>query len=95
MNSKTKNMAAMYALMAYSATTGGNQIYDIENEKSKSIKSKPPKGAKEYFFTKDGDCFTVKYEDTKFVFSCYAINKKNAFRKFKRWHSGINKYDSK
>jgi len=85
MNSKTKNLAGMYALMAYSASTGGNPIYDIEEEKPKPTEKKPPKGAKEYFFTKNGDCFTVQYEDTEFVFSCYAINEKNAFRKYNRW----------
>ena len=85
--SKSSKIAMMYGLMAYATSTGDNPIYDTEESKPKEIKPKPPKGCKEYFFTEGGECFTVKYEDTNFVFSCYAINIKNAVKKFKRWQA--------
>jgi hypothetical protein len=90
--SKSGKMAMMYGILAYAASTGGNPIYDTEESKPKEskpkeIKRKPPKGCKEYFFTEGGECFTVRYEDTEFVFSCYAINIKSAVKKFNRWQN--------
>lgn len=45
----------------------------------------PPKGTKEYFFNEVGEFSTEQMLKTETVFMCYAINDKNATRKFKQW----------
>ena len=48
------------------------------------IQPRPPKGTKEYFFNEHG---TFLNEDTNWnhtVFKCYAMNEKNAVKKFKK-----------
>jgi len=48
---------------------------------------KPPKGAKEYFFNERGEFSTERMLKTDVVFKCYAVNDKNAIRKFKKYKS--------
>lgn len=65
----SKSKALMMAAMAMMMSSQ----YDYSKpEQRREVKQKPPKGAKEYFFTESSECFTIKYSDTKFVFTCYA-----------------------
>lgn len=82
-----KNIAAMYGMMAAFSVNDDNPMFASEKKEPVMIQPKPPTGTKEYFFKEDGECFTVGYKDTDFVFKCYAINYKNAVRKFKRWQA--------
>lgn len=94
MNSKMKKFYAMYAMAGAFSQEGvfsPNQEREFLKREPIKIVPKAPTGAKEYFFTKEGDCFTVKYKDTKFVYSCYAINIKNAIKKFEKWKLLITK----
>lgn len=45
----------------------------------------PPSGTKEYFFNSIGEFSTVKMLKSECVFKCFAINDKNAKRKFNKW----------
>ena len=49
----------------------------------------PPKGAKEYFFNSVGEFSTEKMLRTETVFKCFAINDKNAVRKFNQWKTQL------
>lgn len=44
---------------------------------------KAPKGSKEYFFNAEGEFSTAHIPKGECVFQCFAINDKNAIRKFK------------
>jgi hypothetical protein len=50
-----------------------------------NLGKKPPTGSKEYFFNKDGEYSTDHMLKTECVFECFAINDKNAKRKFNKW----------
>lgn len=47
-------------------------------------KEPQPRGTREYFFNSSGE-FAHKMLRTETIFSCYAINDKNAKRKFTNW----------
>lgn len=61
----------------------------VNPEKLKEAKHIPPvpkvipNGCKEYFFNSAGEFSTTKMLKTECVFTCYAINDKNAIKKFK------------
>jgi hypothetical protein len=59
-----------------------------EKNKPRVIEQKPPSGTKEYFFNEQGEFSTERMLRTELVFKCYAINDKNAKRKFERWRHG-------
>jgi len=88
--SKASRLAAMYGLLAYTASTGGNPIYDVEEDSNELCEKtpKPPKGCKEYFFDKDGnivECDESHGDDSVVIFKCWAINDKNAIRKYQKF----------
>jgi len=82
----------MYALGATMSRDGFSSDYD-KNEYQKKGKStpgyahkpepKPSKGQKRYFFNELGNIDTGM--NSVVVFQCYAINEKNAIRKFNQW----------
>lgn len=58
---------------------------NVDSTEPIEIQPRPPKGAKEYFFNEWGEFSTEQMSKSETVFMCYAINDKNAIRKFKRW----------
>lgn len=68
--------------MALMADNYGRDVYSTEPIE---IQPRPPKGAKEYFFNERGEFSTERMLKSETVFMCYAINDKNAIRKFERW----------
>ena len=48
----------------------------------------PPSGSKEYFFNNDGEFSTEKMKKEECVFVCFAINDRNALRKWYNWNNG-------
>lgn len=46
---------------------------------------KPPTGTKEYWFNSSGEFSCVRMLKVETVYSCYAINEKNAIKKYRRW----------
>ena len=58
---------------------------EVENEKESLPHNKPtPKGTKLYFFNTKGEFSTDHTLKADVVFECFAINDKNAIRKFKK-----------
>lgn len=47
----------------------------------------PPHGTKTYWFNSNGDFSSAKMRKDETVFSCFAINDKNAVRKYNKWKS--------
>ena len=90
--SKMKSNALMIMAMAAAMSEGNNMMFTGRGEDDtrvfipkKSMSPMPPKGTKEYFFNSVGEFSTEQILKTETVFKCYAINDKNALRKFKRW----------
>ena len=81
-----KKMAMMYGLAAMMAF---DPQYTLRTENLNADKvpiiPKPPNGCKEYFFNSSGEFSTTKMLKTECVFKCFAINDKNALRKFTKW----------
>lgn len=82
-----KSRLGMYALIA--GIMGGD-LDGLSNPKKREIDFTPkqpptPKGCKEYHFNKNGYWWETKKEDT--VFSCIAISRKSAERKFNKFIS--------
>lgn len=82
MNKKLNNLTLMASLMAMS---GGENMLDMNTEPAIEIIKDdiPPRGTKEYFFDSEGEFSTTSMRRTECVFKCFAINDKNAKRKFK------------
>jgi hypothetical protein len=87
--SKTKSNALTMLAMAALMSEGSSMMFTGSGEDNARVflpkEPQPPKGTKEYFFNSVGDFSTEKMLKTETVFKCYAINDKNAIRKFKRW----------
>jgi len=47
----------------------------------------PPAGTKEYWFNAQGEFSSERMRRDETVFTCYAINDKNALRKYNKWKS--------
>lgn len=89
MSSRSKKLAAMYGLMAFAAASGDMHVHDGTDNSDAAdidIQPKPPKGAKEYFFNSSGEFSTESMLKEDVEFKCYAINNKNAIRKFKKFN---------
>jgi hypothetical protein len=59
--------------------------YEEKPKTKKALIERPPSGTKEYFFNSIGEFSTTKMLKSECVFICYAINDKNAKRKFAKW----------
>lgn len=84
MNSKSKGAMLAMMSMALMADNYGGSYPEVEQVK-RTIQPRPPKGAKEYFFNEQGEFSTEQMLKSETIFICYAINDKNAIRKFERW----------
>ena len=49
---------------------------------------RPPSGTKEYFFNNDGEFSTDHMKKEECVFICFAVNDRNALRKWYNWNNG-------
>ncbi len=87
MNKKAQMLAMLGLSMAMMPLDQHNQRADYEEKPKKKLPPivKPPSGTKEYFFNSIGEFSTTKMLKSECVFICYAINDKNAKRKFDKW----------
>ena len=83
--------------MILSAMSSENQLFMHEHEYTKESLLKtlgqhkcPPSGTKEYFFNNDGEFSTDHMLKTECVFVCFAVNDRNALRKWYNWNNGKN-----
>jgi hypothetical protein len=87
--SKMKSNALIMMAMAAAMSEGSSMIFTGSGEDDARIfipkEPMPPNGTKEYFFNSFGGFSIEQMLRTETVFKCYAINNKNAIRKFKRW----------
>ena len=87
--SKMKSNALAMLAMAAAMSDGSSMMFTGSGEDDARVfipkEPMPPKGTKEYFFNSVGNFSTEQLLKTETVFKCYAINDKNALRKFKRW----------
>jgi len=83
---KTYALLGMAAAMSAMSDPGpvSRELNDGLSKKAPKPK-RPPKGAKEYWFNAEGNHSTESMRKTDIVFSCYAINDKNAVKKFNKW----------
>jgi hypothetical protein len=87
MNKKAQMLAMMGLGLAMLDPEEQRRLMDFE-EKPRlrlPIQEKPPTGTKEYFFNSIGEFSTKSMLKTECIFKCYAINDKNAKRKFAKW----------
>ena len=89
MNKRTK--MELNAIMLTALAMGGNSFiasgHDDEIDMVLPIGEKPPSGTKEYFFNSSGEFSNQSMRKDETVFKCFAINDKNAKRKFNLWKS--------
>ena len=86
MNRSNKRATLAIMSMALMADNYGGS-YPEEEQVKRTIQPRPPHGAKEYFFNERGEFSTEQMLKSETVFMCYAINDKNAIRKFERWQN--------
>lgn len=85
MGFKKSNAALqMMGLMGMMAMSQDTEYNYLEREPIE-IQPKPPRGTSEYFFNAMGEFSTGQMLKEDVVFYCYAINDKNAIKKFNRW----------
>jgi hypothetical protein len=87
---KTNRSAYLASLMAmglmFSADPANARIDTSSPTSFSGTKFKGrPKGTKEYSFTTDGICDTERQDNQYYVYTCYALNEKNAIKKYKSW----------
>ena len=80
--SKQRGLLAMMSMALMVDGYGVN--YPEVDYQERKIQAKTPKGAKEYFFNAHGEFSTEQMLNNEIVFKCFAINDKNALRKFER-----------
>lgn len=92
MKAKTKifTMAMMGAMLSSMAQTSQREYYQNENESNKEPKEPIiPKGQFHYWFRIDGTFLNEKQSERMLkeecVFKCFAINDKNAIKKFEKF----------
>ena len=77
-------LLAMAAMM--SATAEYNPMFDLDEPRVYIPKEPPvPKGAKTYWFDGQGNFSSEQMRKDETVFTCIAINDKNAIKKYDRW----------
>ncbi len=81
----SRNKLAYVAAIAH-IMTGENPFTENNSLELERIEIQPrvPKGAKEYFFNEFGEFSTESMLKSETVFICWAINDKNAIRKFNK-----------
>ena len=91
-----KNFGLLMGMYAMSVITSAQEhqefMKDIEQSSqrkkrkeidfSRKIEEVKPKGVKEYFFTENGIFSNTEIAKVELFFKCFALNDKNAIRKF-------------
>lgn len=87
MKKKSQLLAMLGMALAMSPPDQMNDLLNFEETPTLVIPptEKPPSGAKEYFFNQLGEFSTERMLKVECVFKCFAINDKNAKRKFGKW----------
>lgn len=91
-----KKVNSILAMAVAMSAIGNPDMYDTNSKtndglrKKPPIQTRPPKGSKEYWFNSEGEYSHESMRKTEVVFSCYAINDKNAVRKYNKWCSTKN-----
>ena len=86
-----KKTYALLGLAAMMSSMDNPNMYDTSSgtndgaRKNPPKQKRPPKGAKEYWFNAAGEYSHETMRKTDVVFSCYAINDKNAVKKYNKW----------
>ena len=83
-----KNVGALMAMAAMMSVSQDDLIevlFDNPSRCNRKSEPKPKKGQKECFFNKFGHFETGSMLKSECVFKCFAINDKNAMKKFKKW----------
>lgn len=84
-----KNIGAMMGIFGAMAAMGGMDYdtsrYHTNDEPKEPVIPPIPKGCKEYFFNEYDKFSNDIAWKAKCVFSCIAINDKNAEKKFNKW----------
>jgi hypothetical protein len=92
MSMKKQNIMALLA-MAAAMSEGSSIMFTGSGEDDARVflskEPQPPKGTKEYFFNSVGEFSTEQMLKTETVFKCFAINDKNAIRKFNAYKSKL------
>ena len=87
--SKLSRIAMMYGLASVLSNDYAQDLKKYTSCQKEVTEPQPQKGQKYYCFRNDGTF--VQYERDgpmlreEVVFKCYAINDKNAIKKFKKW----------
>lgn len=87
MSKMKQNLAAMLA-MTMAMEQGQGMMFTGNGDEAFVALPKepmPPSGTKTYFFNEMGEFSTDRMRRDECVFKCFAINDKNAIRKFKVW----------
>lgn len=89
-NRKNAHMFGIFAMAMLPPET----FTPIELEEGKNkpnLKTNPKRpGQKEYFFNNVGEFSTTRMRKDECIFICFAINDKNAIKKFKKYVGTIN-----
>ena len=93
--SKLYTMAMMGAMLSSMAQTSEREYYEKEHEPNKEPKEPIiPKGHIHYWFRIDGTFLNEKQSERMLkeecVFKCFALNEKNAIKKFEKWSNENN-----
>lgn len=93
MNSKMKGNAMMMAALAMAMAPGESMMFTGRGDEARKVwpppkrEERPPAGCKTYWFKANGEFSSERMLKSETVFECFAINDRNAIRKFKRWQS--------
>jgi hypothetical protein len=86
---KINSIAAFLAASAMTSQNHPNIEYDNDMNPTIYLPKEdfeiPPKGTRTYFFNYSGEFSKESMLRTEVVFKCFAINDKNAIRKFNKW----------
>lgn len=93
MNNKMKGNAMMMAALAMAMAPGESMMFTGRGDEARQVwpppkrEERPPAGCKTYWFKANGEFSSERMLKSETVFECFAINDRNAIRKFKQWQS--------
>lgn len=85
MNKGILGLLAMASIADIMGNPTGERRYTETELPPLFIGDKPPTGSKEYWFDAYGNYSSERMEKERIVFKCFAINDKNAKRKYNNW----------
>ena len=87
-----KSALTVLGLYGWALGMSSTDLYAIEGSSRKKDPEhfrkpidRPHSGQKEYFFREDGTFENERQTEINYVFTCFAINDKNALKKYKHW----------